>query len=478
MSKIYDSEIGKMQHLINYGMNENASKEGKPVVEYHTEGADGKTYGILRECNKFYIKVAPKKDTPILAEDYDYIGGYMNKKANEYTTYAVASKNFDLKMKQLAESVGSKKIIEEQYSKVKPAEWQINETKEMRAEIDRFKQIVENSQRIDENKSGEVYVGLVGDKGEKPDNGPKDDTYTEKDGKKDKKGDNCKGGPFCEKAEADKKDGYDIAGSVAESKGRTVKLTEEQVLAWDRDNDNYMDKSHGTSVGSSSPFKDEVGEESNQAEADTDPIREDVAMHNADNQNTPTPGTSDRGDDDPFTNKVNEGEEIDPDDVAGMGDDELDDEFEIEIDPDEDGEDVEGAELYDDEEGFDDEEEGVPFPEVASDDELADLDFDNWDKFDDDDDYNFDPFESRGRRGEALVEVVLDDFGKHPAYRKEPMTIPSHTMADKHGKDWNDETAKLNEPFGRKIGKSDPFDEDLVDSITDAVVDMIAKKKD
>ena len=474
MSKIYDSEIGKMQHLINYGMNENASKEGKPVVEYHTEGADGKTYGILRECNKFYIKVAPKKDTPILAEDYDYIGGYMNKKANEYTTYAVASKNFDLKMKQLAESVGSKKIIEEQYSKVKPAEWQINETKEMRAEIDRFNQIVSNSKLIEEGKDVKTPIcygekcGIVGD-----------DTYTEEakaDNGKDRKNETDKdhkptgGNPFtiCAKPDNGKK------SSENEGVNRTVKLTEEQVLAWDRDNDNYMDKSHGTSVGSSSPFKDEVGEESNQTEADTDPIREGVAMHNADNQNTPTPGTSDRGDDDPFTNKVNEGEEIDPDDVAGMSDG-----FEIAIEPDEDDEDVEDVELYDDEEGFDDEEDDeVPFPEVASDDELADLDFDNWDKLDDDDDYDFDPFENRGRRGEALVEVVLDDFGKHPAYRKEPMTIPSHTMADKHGKDWNDETAKLNEPFGRKIGKSDPFDEDLVDSITDAVVDMITKKKD
>ena len=55
------------------------------------KAADGKTFGIIHECNKFYIKVAPKKDTKGLAEEYDYIGGWNNRKENEFNSYALAS---------------------------------------------------------------------------------------------------------------------------------------------------------------------------------------------------------------------------------------------------------------------------------------------------------------------------------------------------------------------------------------------------
>ena len=97
----YSEEILKMRHLMNYGMNENTNKSVKPIVEYHQQAADGQTYGILREGQKFYIMVAPKKDTEVLAEDYDYIGGFMNKKDYEYNSYAVASKQFDLKLQSI-----------------------------------------------------------------------------------------------------------------------------------------------------------------------------------------------------------------------------------------------------------------------------------------------------------------------------------------------------------------------------------------
>lgn len=485
MSKIYDGEISKMQHLISYGLNENASKDNAPVVEYHAEGADGKTYGILRECNKFYIKVAPKKDTPILAEDYDYIGGYMNKKDNEYTTYSVASKQFDLKMKQLSESVGSKKAIE-QFSKVTPSEWQTNETKEMREEINRFVQIVNNSAKLDEGKG--AFVGFPTEHvlpeapAENPSKEKVNSPYTAGAPKGEPKMKNGKTSyektaPFVEEAEAkmdsDKtpKGNGDTTYSENVNEGRTVKLTEEQVLAWNRNKD-YMDKGGETSVGSSSPFAEEVGCESNQCEADTDPIREGAVTHNSNNQNIPSPGTSERGDDDPFTeNAVNESDEVDPEDVAGMSDDE----FEVELD--DDG-------LYNDDEGFEDDDEDVPFPEVyGGKDQMRGLeDWEKtWDKFDDDDEYIDDGyvFDSRRRPGEKIYEVVLDDFGKHPAYRKRPMTTPTHKISDVHGKDWNDDSAKTDEPFGKKIGDGDPFTEKVSQMIVDSIVDrMLGKKKD
>ena len=481
MSKIYDAEISKMRHLMGYGLNESASNEGKPVVEYHVEAADGNTYGILRECNKFYIKVAPKKDTPILAEDYNYIGGYMNKRENEYTTYAVASKQFDLKMKQINESCGSKKVIE-QFSKVQPAEWQPETTQLMREEIDRFNQIVANSAMLDEGKGGfeaRPEHTLPEAPGSHPSAEKVNYPYTKTGAKaeldkdfKDTESDHEKATPFEEEAKPKMDDDKDRKGGengpfkekVHESK--TIRLTEEQVLAWNRKNEDFMDKSEGTEVGSSSPFKNEVGCESNRCEADTDPIKEDVAMHNTDNQNSPTPGTSERGDDDPFIEPVNEAEDgIEPEDLAG-GEDE---------------EDVPFPEVYNDDEGF----EGEPVmddEEAYNDDNMKGLENweETWNKFDDEDEYDFadaDPFESRNRGGERIFEVVLNDFGKHPAWRKEPMTTPDHKIADKHGKDWNDDSAKGDEPYARQIGSGDPFTEELANIITDAVVNMVSKKK-
>ena len=65
-----ESEVQRMKELIGYGINEQTVNTGgsKPIVEYKMKAADGKTYGIIHECNKFYIKVAPKKDTEVLAK--------------------------------------------------------------------------------------------------------------------------------------------------------------------------------------------------------------------------------------------------------------------------------------------------------------------------------------------------------------------------------------------------------------------------
>ena len=65
-----------------------------------------------------------------------------------------------------------------------------------------------------------------------------------------------------------------------------------------------------------------------------------------------------------------------------------------------------------------------------------------------------------------LKEDELHDFGKHPGYRKKPMTLPP-TGQDKNqwGEDWNDESVHSEEPFGKQIGNGDPFN-DMVDNIT------------
>ena len=109
----FAQETSRMLELMKYGVNESASKSSAPRVEYSVKAADGLTYGIVNEGTKFYIKVAPKKDTQIVNEDFDYIGGELNKKQNEYKSYALASKNLELKLMQINESHKATKVIVE-----------------------------------------------------------------------------------------------------------------------------------------------------------------------------------------------------------------------------------------------------------------------------------------------------------------------------------------------------------------------------
>ena len=70
-----------------------------------------------------------------------------------------------------------------------------------------------------------------------------------------------------------------------------------------------------------------------------------------------------------------------------------------------------------------------------------------------------------GRRSLREDTTVLHDFGNHPGYRKKPMTTPANTEVSLNGsRDWNDDSTKGEEPFGKKIGSGDPYDE-IVDAV-------------
>lgn len=441
MSNNFNNELDRMQKLMTYGLNESAKKGGQSIVEYHQEAADGKTYGIIRECNKFYIKVAPKKDTELLAEDYDYIGGFMNKKQYEYPSYNVASKQFDLKMQSLNEAAGRKNVVpSKQFKSVEEADWQVNETREMRAELERFKQISNNVDYIlSENKENKglqlgdprnvKYEG--GDPfTEKPDtteaiNNMKenetdptkaDSTYTEKGEYKEEIKDTVHNDPktaddtFKHKVGKLESEGKSVATEkgkahkndkgVKMNEGRVLVLTEEQVLAWNRSLD-YMDTSKGTEIGSSAPYT------TSKKEAEKDIYAEAITVGDNDmDQHTSEPGEGD-----PYTEELKETE-------LGVN--------------------------------------GLPTDTPEDSSMLTDEELDTV--------------------KEKVYEAVLDVFGKHPAYQKVPFETPANTEIDDWGRDWNDDSVKGNEPFGTKIGKGDPFSEKVVDMLTDAVYDRLKKK--
>ena len=142
-----ESQVATMQRLINFGKNENTEKESTPIVEFKRKAANGKTYGIVRDASKFYIMEAPQKDTEILAEDFQYIGGFNNRKENEYSSYAKASNALDLKIMAINETVNKKdRVIIEQ--PVIKADWENSITEGMRKDIDRFKAITSNVAKI------------------------------------------------------------------------------------------------------------------------------------------------------------------------------------------------------------------------------------------------------------------------------------------------------------------------------------------
>jgi hypothetical protein len=521
-----EEQIATMQHLINFGVNESSSKTSKPIVEFKRKAANGKTYGIIRESTKYYIMEAPQKDTEILAEDFDYIGGYNNRKENEYTSYSKASNALDLKIMSINESVGKKDRVVIEAPTIK-ADWEDNLTESMRKEIDRFKSITDNVAKIlKEDKSwGEIPSehtlpeAPAKNPSEKEVNAPFTQSGVakgEKDFDKEQHNHETAGTPYDKDGkssveknmQSDKKpvintDSKDLTSEetyepdnniasknpsggkvfhVNENKGKKIrlKLTEEQVLAWN-DNKDFMDTKQGTHVGSSDPFTNELGKESNQTEADTDPIIKEgngdsVVYDHPTDQGSPTPGTTDveTEDGDPFDKNVNE--DVEADDAAGFDDvpfpEVEDDDYGTKFDN-------EYADFEASQEGLEDGPEyeidmdDVDDSEAYNDHNLDGLDLDNWNVIDDEDDL----YENKNKSKRRLSEDKLDVWGKHPAWRKQPMTTPPNKEVAINGaREWDDESAQGEEPYAKQIGDGSPFN-DIVNEVTNSILKKIYGNK-
>ena len=538
-----ESEIERMKQLMGYGLNESKSNDsGNSNVAYHQVGPDGNTYGIIKECNKFYIKVAPKKDTEILAEDYDYIGGYMNKKQYEYPTYTIASKQFGLKMKSLNEAYATKekknKVVLDK--PIEPAEWQVNETKEMRQEINRFNQLMNNvdyilsegkeldgkalqlgNKDVDEEGGNAYQEAPVSEKevNNMKENAPapkdSDETYNEKPMSTDQ----------VNKMKENSKDPKKADDTYSKSAAKTLKLTNEQaekVLAWSQDK-NYMDTTHGTEVGDSAPY-DETAKIGNQT---------NEAVYNSEDMNQHTGDAEEHME--PFDDKVNEEVEIDSEtglpteDGAGqmLVDDTVDDFEPIQGKiADEAGEEILPDQVidYETRDDLDYVLEKVVNKAVKNilkegwdretDAELEDFAYKNcgnmpynafWKKAHEmgvTDEHTINTIwrnavaQKRAQDKNRIPstypinkvnEERLDVFGKHPAYQKQPMTTPPNTEPSKFGREWDDDSVKNDKPYGSEIlHGGDPYTERVIDMLTDSVVDKLiasmsgeaGKKKD
>lgn len=376
-NKINENEqLARMKSLMTYGLK----TEGKDVqyssVEYQKLAADGKVYGIVREGTKYYIKTAPNKKN-LVKESFDYIGGFRNRKDNEYSNFALAQKQFDLKMMSLKEATNKKDFSVESWDLNKKEKIVTEATDKMKGEILRERQIMRNTANIQEKKGCEGIDCEIADT-------QKDNIKSEKP----KTGDAKKAMDY---------ENPELPKEMQEGK---------EVLAWHDSHgnpkcDTYLDKSKGTEIGSSAPFDGEKGKQI----TDGDVVEEGESMHDSDCQNTPNVGVGNVGKSNPFNGE--KGKKIT---------EEMDDAGDAE--PVEEDEDLENDEPTDDFEGGDDMdvEEPIGDYEDTDDEPIDGDDFESDDDLEDDDDdeevgvYE-DDMESRMSSVEELLSKIAEKLG-------------------------------------------------------------------
>ena len=368
MSK-FDEQLSRMRALCTYGTVNEDKKQSNYTLEYHATAADGKEYGIIKECSRFYIKsTTPDKKT--IAESYQYIGGWANKKDYEYESYNNALKNFELKLESINEAHDSKVNVET-LDPFKKEDLVVEGTENMRNEIARQRQIMYNAAMLMNEstdyavKGGkacstsqpEAETGAKGDKAEGSKEAKADPNYKGSHISLDKKA-----APFEENPKG-----------INEVASPTEGDFDEGAKPFGTTKNGEADTEHNNA-----PFTDSVNEETNDWASEGLPSSAGVGEADTDHNN------------DPFNKSVNEADEDDAEDVEGEnvpadseaeGDDEdfdldalMDDEDAVADDEDAIADDEDAladdeGELADDEEVVSDDE--TEFPSVGDGDELG-----------------------------------------------------------------------------------------------------------
>ena len=533
----FENTLDRMKALYTYGKDINESKKVNSYsLEHKATAADGITYGIIRECNKYYIKKAqPGKEA--IAESYQYLGGFCNKGNYEYDSYNKAIKNFELKLASINEACDGNVTIST-LDPFKKGEFIVEGTERMKDTIARQRQIMHNVAMI-MNESSTIGASRKDDvvkydgKNPEAETGKRgDEGMTTATAKPDYAGSKTNGvdkkvGPFNEnpgKCEDQLKESCECGeegcscdwGSEGIGKGKDPKQ-----VGWEMEGQTVVNEEEQDWASIGLPSTPGVGE------ADTD--------HN----------------NDPFTNTVNEGEEFDVEDDVEV--DTTDDTEDFDVDAEEGVEDFD-VDAEDETEDFDVDTDDIDLdtedmPEEEDDDDIMariaeleaelealkaqvsgdefdaegdeeididttedDMDIDATEGGEDVSDFenDFDTVDDAEFEGEPEEESFEDEmdecgdmslmeaknaymnrivesvvakminedelhvFGKHPGYQKKPMELPT-TGEDNNqwGEDWNDESVYSEEPFGTKIGSSAPFDK-LVDTITKDVMSQIS----
>lgn len=480
----YDEQLSRMAYLMEYKTPKN---EVKSNIEYHANGADGKVYGILKEGTKYYIKTTESGKENI-SESYEYINGFNSRKENEFKSYNDATKHLELKLMSLNEAYGK-------HEDVSTVDFKRNEkilaelTEEARRELDRVNQIFENSCKI-----GKDCICDEESKGKSTG----DDTVKNNE-------------PFTEKTEAslDKDPKTDATLKDANADNKTVSNVEKDLQS---------DKNKTANSGSEKDYKDAHDDLDGEGVADKKPAGGKVVKVN---EGIFEVGEEPVGLDEPaeepsvdLGEPVEEPTEVEPsleEPSLDLGDGEEAEELE----DDEFGgllEELENAaksiivgpeKTLDGPEGEldvqtcdnleEDEQRSVEGPDedVVKNEKNDDkkLPVQTCDKLNEnavlesivEDVYNKLVNESAKSKLEAkilaMVNEELDAWGKHPKFRKPFMTLPDNkeVLAGTADRDFNDDSAKGEEPYAKKIGDGKPF-EKVVEILTDQVMSQLKEQ--
>jgi len=528
-SKI-DNQMERMQFLMEYKTTPKV--DTKAGIEYTINTADGKTYGIIRENNMYYIKTTTP-DKANIKESYEYIGGYNYRNEHGYKSFNEATKHLELELMCINEAMGKHEDVSVVLNPNKGKEDMKTLTEAARTELDRMHQIFENSFK----SSGKVgYKNPFKDAESK---GTASAENTEKNN-----------APFEDKAEATLDKDPKFNGTVDGATPDNKKVADGTV-----DSDLQSDKMKSANSGSEKDFKDTHDDLEGEGVADKKPsgakavkMNEGILEEPIDEPHEPLAGFDDEPVGEPideptftpedfetgeetteetpegFINDFDFGEESNmleslleefaddlnvgdsepapiAEEVENGGEDILKGEGEGEKG----GNSVHGEETMDkidenaentEPEGAGEKESKIVGPDDVMDSEkgAGSLDAQSWNKLQESIDRITDSIYARLSEGkkvkseekrleERLQKVLdrivaeevqkLDAWGKHPRYQKPAFETPDNKEVSVNGsEDWNDDSTKGSEAYGKKVGSSAPFDK-TVDMLTDAVVNYI-----
>ena len=481
----FDAQVDRIQYLMGYdekSMNESKKSNN---VEFHKLGADNKVYGILKEGNMYYIKTT-EQGKEQLAESYEYIGGYNYRNENGYKSYNEATKQLELKLISLNEAYG----VHEDVSTVdfnRGRKTLATLTEAARKELDRMHQIFENSQTIGKDNTGDPES-----KGEASDPAKQGDPFEEP-----------------AKAELDKdfKETADVEDATdnTEVEGVEKDLESDAMKTKKVDPAEEMKDAHDDLEGEGVADQDPKGAKAvkmNESFDDDYQGDEEVRqfaepelpgeVHDIEDEEKDADYWAD------YDKAAEEADLVGDDDETSLEDllrEFMDPSVEVNAgDIDADISALEEAENIEDVKPEESKEEAIVGPDEVLDGPRGGLDVQTDERINEAVDRIVENVCNKlcaceGNEGEsgvcpkcgkksenctckkvesldeAITRIVKEEatklniWGKHPRYRKSPMTTPDNKeVAPNNAKDWNDDSAKGEHPYGEKIGDGAPFD--------------------
>ena len=125
-------------------------------IEKVYKGKDGFAYAIVKENAHYFLKKSPK-DRDLTLNDFEYLGGNRQcKNLYEFNSYNQAEKVLKEELVAIAKNVDKKQLFQEEVQRIDNNLKETVKSKEMRKEIDRIREIMENASRI--NVTGSTSV--------------------------------------------------------------------------------------------------------------------------------------------------------------------------------------------------------------------------------------------------------------------------------------------------------------------------------